>query len=517
MGVRAGPWARLSGKVLLLLPRLNPGARQSMLQKVAIHQTRLRVPGVGVDARGVCMGARGLVLLQTLDRLVAFLAIYTREVALTHVIASMKIQQVRSELGAREIALSFEAVSSDVMDRMAQVSRLTGAFTFTGTSRHFVQYRDASAPFGYDAAELLSNNAELCLYHNTFSQAYAVERQPELRQLVLRLAVLPDATSPTDTGAAWLLAEPALGAPLVRHLAQASVAARAARVNAGSTMAERGRDRWLFHLERVPSRIFGLVTRTPGLELFFEKTPGAAVEHGHAHPLALGACPVFERNELVLFRGGRRQALVVPSPPILAPVSTLVLPKVMELDAVSLTSAAEPPTSVSTAVRLMPSASSTRQIGAARLRGNEPEQLRRLAYVLGARTLAETRLAATDQGVFVLQAADAPQIPLGDLYARAGERLFVPLGYELLPRLEPRLLLESMGVPEHHLLFFHVDGSCHALAERTLVSLAHALVEPSLWAEVPARQFAPVLDAELPVLWLDSLGLRPLKKAGEAP
>lgn len=490
-----------------------------MLQKVAIHQTRLRVPGVGVDSRGVCMGARGLVLLPTLDRLVAFLAIYTREVALTHVLASMKIQLVRSELGARELALSFDTVSSDVMDRMAQVGRLTGAFTFTGTSRHFVQYRDASAPFGYDAPELLSNSAELCLYHNSFSQAYSVERQPELRQLILRLGVQPELTPKVESGPAWVLAEPALGALLVRHLAQASVAARSARVNLEPAAAERRREHWLFQLERVPARIFGLLTRTPGLQLFFEKTPGAAVEYRHAHPLALAACPVFDQKELVLFRGSRRPALIVPTPPVLAPVTTLVSPKLMDLgpEAASLTSSKHPPAPVATPVRLLPSASSTRRIGASRLTGSEPEQLRRLAYVLGPRTLAETRLAATDQGVFVLQPDTAPAIPLGALYARAGERLFVPLGHELVPRLDSALVLEAMGVPENHLLFFHADGSCHVVPEKKLISLAQALVEPALWSEVSAREFDRALDAELPVLWLDSLGLRPLKKAKEAP
>ena len=42
------------------------------------------------------------------------------------------------------------------MDRMAETARLVGGSTFTGTSRHFVQYRDAAAPFGYDATELLA-------------------------------------------------------------------------------------------------------------------------------------------------------------------------------------------------------------------------------------------------------------------------------------------------------------------------------------------------------------------------
>jgi hypothetical protein len=69
---------------------------------------------------------------------------------------SLSIQLVRSKLGTREITLEFSAESSDRMDRMAETARLVGGFTFTGTSRHFVQYRDAGAPFGYDATQLLA-------------------------------------------------------------------------------------------------------------------------------------------------------------------------------------------------------------------------------------------------------------------------------------------------------------------------------------------------------------------------
>jgi len=45
-----------------------------MLDRVAVHQTRLRTPGLGLDAKGVALGAKGLVLLPSIDRLVAFLA-----------------------------------------------------------------------------------------------------------------------------------------------------------------------------------------------------------------------------------------------------------------------------------------------------------------------------------------------------------------------------------------------------------------------------------------------------------
>ena len=67
------------------------------------------------------MGARGLVLLPSLDRLAAFLAVYTADHGLESLVESMRIEVVQSKLGASETAISFEAGSSDRMDRVAEV------------------------------------------------------------------------------------------------------------------------------------------------------------------------------------------------------------------------------------------------------------------------------------------------------------------------------------------------------------------------------------------------------------
>jgi hypothetical protein len=412
--------------------------------------------------------------------------------------------------------LSFDAVSSDVMDRVAEVARLTGAFTFTGTTRHFVQYRDAAAPFGYDAMELLKSNAELCLYHDSFSQAYDVERTLELRQLVERLSVEPAATSGFDTGTAWVLAASALGPPLVRHFAAAGVAARAAMLAPKSELGL-GKDPWLFRLDSVPPRVRGLLTDTPGLSLFRERTEGAAVAVGFEHPWALAAFPVFRPGELVLFPGGNRPALVLELPSVFAPVATLVEPRLARAlsEGPAQASALGLPR-VATRVRLLPSLSASRRIAAARLVGAETEQLRKLSYVVSPRTLGETRVAATDQGVFLIQPSDGQGIPLGALYAEAGERIYVPLGCELVPRLAPDLLLASMQVPEGHLSFFHADGTVSALPAAAFAPLAQALLEPSVWTEPASHAFRAELGTELPTLWLDTLGLRPLKRADQA-
>ena len=469
---------------------------------------------MGLDARGVCLGAKGLVLLPSIDRAVAFLAIYTREVSLTHVLDELRIQMVRSKLGAREVALVFQVLSGDVLDRLAEIGRLTGGFTFTGTSRHFVQFRDRAAPFGYDAPELLTESADLCLYHSSFLQAYDLERQVDFRRLVLTLEPSSDAR-PAEPERAWVLAKPALGPPLCRHFVSARISAQVCRIEMGTAAElETPVTEWLFRLSALPRRALGLLTRTPGLDLFVERAPGALVQYGFEHPFELSACPVFHHGELVLFHGARpewRPTRVIERVPVLADVRALVEPHIADLDAGPITLAADKPPRLPVGVRLVPSATTSRRVSAARLAHPGPEYLRKLAYLFGSETVRSTRLAATDQGLFVLVASAPEGALLGELYAELSERCFIPLGCDLAPRIDPSQLLQAMGVAPDQLVFFQRDGACHALSTRSFVPLEQALLDPHPWAPLEAREISPALDLELPTLWLEPLGFSPLR------
>src|SRR5512138_868241 len=185
-----------------------------MLERVAVHQTRLRTPGLGLDPKGVALGAKGLVLLPSLDRLIAFLSLYTKSASLEDILRTLHVEVVKSKLGAREVTLTFAADSCDRMDRIAEVARLAGGSTFTGTSRHFVQYRDAAAPFGYDVAQISAGDAALWLYHNAFSQSYDAERKIDVGSLVQRLEPHPDPSTGREPGPRWLCVEAGLGPAL---------------------------------------------------------------------------------------------------------------------------------------------------------------------------------------------------------------------------------------------------------------------------------------------------------------
>ena len=181
-----------------------------MLDRVALHQTRLRTPGISLDAKGIALGAKGLVLLPSLDRLVGFLALYSSSAPLTDILGSLSIDITRSKLGNREVLLSFNAEGSDRMDRVAELARLSGGYSFTGTSRHFVQYRDAAAPFGYDVREIAPTDSPVALYHSSFTQHYDYERKIDLAKLLLRLGPRVAPSTIEEEGPRWICAEAGL-------------------------------------------------------------------------------------------------------------------------------------------------------------------------------------------------------------------------------------------------------------------------------------------------------------------
>src|SRR5690348_11152929 len=187
-----------------------------MLERAALHQTRFRTPGVAPDARGVVLGQKGLVLFPSIERLVAFFQGYGEEGSLDEILPSMQIRTVITPLRAREVLLSIQAESSYRMDRVAGIAKLAKGLVFTGTSRHFVKFRDAASPLGYDVQELLDQPADLVLYHDSFRQAYAFEREIAFRDLVMKLTPrrVPPAAR-TTPGRLFVTAESGVGDSLI--------------------------------------------------------------------------------------------------------------------------------------------------------------------------------------------------------------------------------------------------------------------------------------------------------------
>ena len=492
-----------------------------MLDRVAVHQTRLRTPGLGLDAKGVALGAKGLVLLPSIDRLVAFLALYTRQGSLADILRSLLVEVVRSKLGAREVTLTFAAEGADRMDRIAEVARLAGGYTFTGTSRHFVQYRDAAAPFGYDIGQISPTDAALSLYHNAFTQTYDVERKIEVRSLLLRLEPHLDPSTHREPGARWILAEAGLGPALIHYFVRSSVDAEVgvAEWPPASSFDDAPVVRYLFRVPEVPSRMTPLLSRTPGLGVFVPVAPGAAVEVGYRHPVALRACPVFDEAGLTLFRGGGQDALELPRVPALGDVSAFarveLRREVATARAPELAPRAE---AVSIALRLMPSTEPWRSVTASWVRPEEMPLLRHVAYALGPDTLRRTRIALTREGAFLRQSTGIEGIPVGELFREIRPGLHIPAGYDAVPSVAPDVLFRALGSPSGQVIFLARDGRAVGVPGDAFVPLESALLEAQAWAPLTALSegLRVELATELPELFLGGAGIRPLRDVPSA-
>lgn len=487
-----------------------------MLVRVALHQTRLRTPGLGLDAKGVCLGAKGLVLLPSIDRLVAFLALFTRQSSLEDILRSLKVEIVKSKLGAREVVLTFAAEGSDRMDRVAEIARLAGGYIFTGTTRHFVQYRDSAAPFGYDTSELLAQEGSYTLYHSAFSQVYATERAVEIRALLLRLQPHVDPSSLKEHLLApkWICAEKGLGPALISYFIRSNVEAEVGMAEwpPTSSFDEGPVHRYVFRVAQIPARMLPLMTGTPGLSVFHPVADGVGVELGYRHPVNLRACPVFGREGLVLFRG-TQEPLELPKLPALGAVSAFARVELREGDSLASIQATKSgaPGNIQLALRMVPTTDPWRGVTASWIRAEEMDLMRRMAYLLGAETLRRATVAFTSGGAFIRLPSGIEAIPVGEFFREIHPGLYVPAGYDPLPAVSPEVLHRSIGGPPGLVLFVGRDARIVGIVDTAFVPLESALLEAQQWALLPAGTLDAALATEVPELVLESPGFRPMR------
>lgn len=492
-----------------------------MLERIALHQTRLRTPGLGLEAKGVALGAKGLVLVPSLDRLVAWLSVYTREHSLEDLMPSLVIEIVRSKLGTREITLSFSAESSDRMDRVAETARLVGGFTFTGTSRHFVQYRDAAAPFGYDATRLISADAPLVLYHDRFTQVYGVEKQVELRSLLLRLMPHVDPSTLDVDGPRFIVAEQGLGPALIHYLVRSQVDGEVA---VGEWPPESAFDdgpvrRYILHVPDLPKRMRPLMAQTPGITTFLPAGPGVAVEMGHRHPVALRACPVFDPKGIVLLRGRGDEPWTLEKMPQMGDLRAFARVELRgegSVDALEATGA-RLPDAVRVPLRVVPSSAPWRNVTATWIDLSQLPLLRRMAYALPRQTILRTQIAVTPRGAFLRSSHGIEAVPLGTFFVEIYPNLFIPAGYDVIPAVAPEVLYRALGAAASQVLFIDTGARPFALESSAFSPLETALLEAQTWEPVVADAIQRALE-EAPIeLKLEPLGVFALNQLEPPP
>jgi hypothetical protein len=472
-----------------------------MLDRVAMHQTRLRLPGLGIDGKGVALGSRGLVLLASIERLVAFLSLYTSSQSLADLMASLRIEVVRSKMGTREVVLSFAAEGSERMDGIGEVARVALGHTFTGTSRHFVQYRDAGAPFGYDVGQVMAADGDYLLYHNTFSQVYQRERDLDLAGLLMRLHPMPDPAFGREPGAILLVAEEGLGPAVIQYLIRSQVDARVglAEWPPLSALDDTNVRRYLFDIPELPERMMPMVRSTPGLTSFKAVAPGAAVQVGYRHPITLRACPVFSDQGMVLFRGDEQEPLVIDKLPAMGNVSSFARITFHEgtgLRNISGSDATVQPVTVP--IRLLPSVEPWTSVRASFINPSEYPALRQILYVLGPRTLQSASIAFTRHGAFLLNPLGVESTPVGHFLREVRAGVYVAAGYDTVPAIEPNVLFKALGSPSDHLIFLLPNSQALGVPRSAFVPVETAMIEGHAWAPLDASPLEAALGTEIP-------------------
>jgi len=489
-----------------------------MLQRVALGQMRFNVPGLTVDARGVVGGKQLAARFASMDRLVAFFRALTSEQSLDDLQPGLRIVYARGSSGTREAVVFLPASAGPVADVVARATRLAGGQGFTGSGRHFVQLRDASAPLGYDAAAASGAEGDFVLYGAEHDVAYRVESELPLARLLVRLSLQRrgDDAFPTE-GPLLVAARRGLGPLVAQYLHRARLNAprsdeppsRAAgalcEIVAGGAFST-PRAFWLFRVEGAPARLRGLFTKTPGLDLYVPVSENVAVAAGFRHPVALESCRTsFPADRLTLFSPRAPGVLEIAPLPVFTPVEDIVRLRASASAPVDEAQIARGRAGgrpdVSVPLRLELAATTGRRAVAALVPWARVPWLRRLCYALPASALGGYRVAALERGVLVVARDALEGLPFGVLLDLAAPGVLVPIGTRLRPAVAPELLAERLGAEGGTLVVFEARGAppfrvapaaLEALDRRALSTMRRPDEEPLVRAADAVTSDAPV-------------------------
>lgn len=480
-----------------------------MLLRVALHQTRLNLPGLTLDARGVVIGTHALVVTPSLDRLVALLASLSDDGLLARTAAGMAALELAPTEGARAWALRCACDAVDLADRLRRVAGLVMGHAFVGAGRHYVEHRDGSAPYGFDAPATDDPGDGIALYHRGYRRSYSVLREVSPARLALALSARSAPPGEPRGGARWILAEPGPGRALIGYLARRDVDARVGEVIREASVSGEATRCLLFVAPSWPTRLGALARTTPGLTSFVPVGASVAVEEGFTHPIALDALPELAGPALTLFRGRGAPAVRVEDGLPTVSVASLVRPAMSGAPA-RLGSSPGSLGAATLEVRLVPSARASRGGGASWVPASELELLRRLLYLLGRRALSEARLALTAEGALVLSGA-AASLPIGAPLRAIGDRIFAPAGFDVSPAISATALAEALQLGAGDVALLRPEGAA-LFAPDAFVSAEAALVAGPRWAPLRAMSLdLAQIELTAPRLVNEDVGGHPLR------
>ena len=465
-----------------------------MLDHVATNQTRFVAPGLAPDPRGVALGRYCVVLLPSLDRVVGLFRGLSERTSLDDLLPQLKIIQVKTPLQSQEFLVQLPAQSSFAADTLSQVANLMGGLTFTGSSKHFVKYRDTRSPLGYDVDSLHSGAGDVVLYADDFVQAYSRVRELPFERLALGLSlekVRGDRL--LEDEATLVRVVPGLWRFVVGYLHRNNLPCKAAACEGEMVAGQRDPERFYLVQTRLHGRMELLFRTTPGIELYRYQGERAAVEVGFRHPMELSSCgSIFPGGRFYLLAGRRdRQDVVIGDPtfvdagalvtigaPVQAPLTVKAAPSGIE--------------GVNVPLRLVGSLAPRQSVAASRIPVVQAPWLKKLIYMLPPQVLEETQICVAGEHIYLYAGERGLEfLPLGEMFYQAAEGVMVPVGHELIPRIHPEVLVQHLQGGPDKLFFFTRDGAQDASAGSvpfllprsaftplSRTAMAHVLVRP---------------------------------------
>jgi hypothetical protein len=456
-----------------------------MLERVTLGQTRFSMPGVAPDARGVVVGKLGLLAFPTLDGVVRWLRLYAQEDSLDDLLPATQIMRAITPMKSRALLMTIPASTSYVLDRAARCARLAGGATYTGTSKHFVKYRDDRSPYGYDVSDLPSGaSGEVVLHGDDGAAVYAREGELDPVGLILRLSPrrVPGGEKLDAEARAtlYLTVAAGLAAGLVRYLLRNAVRCEVAALDPEkrSVFAApgEGEGALLMRVREVPERLLSSLREVPGVTWFRPAGDNVAVEVGYAHPVALtSVASIFQRERFYLFRGAADRLDIVKGPPAFSSAEHLAELKLSPSPPRTLPAVAPAP-ELGVTLRLVPTTTAARRVVGTLVSWEEAARLKKLIYGLPPVLLAGHRVAPCAKGLLILGNEGVDVVPLGTLLTEIAPDLLIPVGMDMVPRVPDEVLAQAIdhlggATPGGRVTVFLHDGSAFYVPSSELVPL----------------------------------------------
>jgi hypothetical protein len=437
-----------------------------MLEHVALGQTRFNMPGVAPDGRGILLGKLGALSFPSIDRLVTFFRLFCLESSIDDLSPRLRIEEVQSQLQVREYCVFLQAGSSHLLDRVARLCRVAGGHVFTGSTKHFVCYRDEHSPFGYDLTTISAESgADYLFYADTYTQAYARQKELPFSDLVFRLSPRVRPGHDEEERELLYLTVPAgLGQGLSKYLWRNTIRADATLVEP-SEVGSFGRSSrfYLFRVHDLPLRMLRLFSKVPGIVVFRPVGDRCAVEAGFRHPFRLEACgSLFEKGRLYLFSA--RDGVKWVNGPFFIPLAELVDIGFQIEERVPVEHRSNAAQTIQIALRLRPSHRRQRLVGTM-VSWESAHRFKKLVYLLPPPMLDGLRLFAMKEGLLVIGEQGVEGVPIGEPFQELAPGILVPLGLTIEPRVRAEVLVERLGGVAGRYIVFLRDGRVLGIEE----------------------------------------------------